>query len=436
MNLRRIVILCASAMSFLFAQTPAWPGPKPVNAPSSAQLTEAHGLVYKRGFQDWRKELWDDPIPAAKGDTLTEGMQIGTGAESWAQLAWPNITTRAWSNSVYAIAPSRRLVYLTGGEMLYHLDKHRKDKDPYYVWTNLLQARIRGTTVLFQCTKNVSRITVLEGVITVLNRKDHSVVELKPGVVYEVRDKSCPDAKQETSTLTPITRAHQKPTELFSTKNTIASISEIDVQAIADHPLLKSFDSPLSSLPLINETMSTVQNLVKGAAGLESGTLKLLSSSIGIISLPKTLAYEVAPFAAQNLSLPLAMMEAFPPAHEISLSPGGLPVRLASVGSSGLSMLSGAARSFNLGSTQSLAPNIGLPSIGGGSAFSAGLPYAGAGGGSVLQGTTGVLANTHVSTGSGGVANALGAATSGLLGPTGTGNLLQNTLNSLLPHFP
>lgn len=158
---------------------------------TAALLTEAKGTVYKRGFIDWSKEKWGDPSPAKVGDVLEEGMQVGTGDKSWAQIAWQYVTCRAWANSVYAIAPHQRLVYLSNGEMLFHLDKNRKDKDKdqYCLWTNLLQARIRGTTVLVQATPDRSRITVLEGTVDVLNKLDHSVVRIRPGVVLEVQAK-------------------------------------------------------------------------------------------------------------------------------------------------------------------------------------------------------------------------------------------------------
>lgn len=158
-----------------------------ITAGTSAQLTEARGTVYKRGFIDWTREEWGDPEPAAVGDVLLEGSQLGTGDKSWAQVSWPNVTTRAWANTVFAIAPNQRLVYLIGGEMLFNLKKERKDKKDYVVWTKVLQARIRGTTVLVQATPTVSRISVLEGCVDVMNRLDHSVMRVKPGVVYEIR---------------------------------------------------------------------------------------------------------------------------------------------------------------------------------------------------------------------------------------------------------
>ena len=444
MNLRKLILWGCSAMSFLFAQTPACPAKSTQAAVSSAQLSEAHGFVYKRGFQDWQKDQWDDPVPAVRGDILTEGMQIGTGTQSWAQLTWPNITARAWSNSVYAIAPTRRLVYLTGGEMLYHLDKHRKDKDPYYVWTNLLQARIRGTTVLFQCTKNVSRITVLEGVITVLNRRDHSVVELMPGAVYEVRDRTAPTSNREAQSLTPVTVLDQKPAELFSTRDTVTSISQIDPQAVLSHPLLKTFDSRLSSIPLINQSMTTMQSLLKAAIATEGGVLKLLAGSVNVVSLPKTIAYELTPFAVENVSLPIAMMQLFPPKHDVAMTnPNLSPLRLAAFAPGNISVLQSATRAsagFNLGNTAALPSSLNLPSIGGNTAFTAGLPFAGGGAG-IVQGTASALSAAQLGTAVGGVSNGAVGGTTGVFSlvgglANGATNLLQNATSGLLPHFP
>ncbi|MBS1957641.1 MAG: FecR domain-containing protein [Cyanobacteria bacterium SZAS-4] len=179
-----------AALSIFANQTIVFAAPPPVDAISTAQVTEAKGDIFKRGFIDWNREVWGEPSQAQVGDKLEEGMQLGTGEKSWAQLSWRHITTRAWEKSVYAIAPNQRLVYLIGGELLFQLDKNRKDKREYYVWTNLLQARIRGTTVMVQSTGTNSKISVLEGSIDVENRSDHSIVHLKPGVVMEVQSKN------------------------------------------------------------------------------------------------------------------------------------------------------------------------------------------------------------------------------------------------------
>lgn len=161
-----------------------------------AVLTEAHNRVYKRDFIDWSKEIWGDPIPAKKGEMLREGMQVGTANKSWAEISWPSVTTRAWENSVVAISPGKRLVYLLNGEMLFQLDKNRKNKGDTVIWTRVLQLRLHGTSVLVQAMKDFTRVAVLEGVIDVTNRYDNSVISLKPGTVYEVRTGSAPVSPQ------------------------------------------------------------------------------------------------------------------------------------------------------------------------------------------------------------------------------------------------
>ena len=229
---------------------------------TSAQLTEAKGSIYKRGFIDWSREQWGDPQNAKVGDVLTEGMQLGTGDKSYAQLAWKHITTRAWANSVYAIAPNQRLVYLLGGEMLFHLDKHRPDKDDYCVWTNLLQARIRGTTVLFQSAGDVSRVTVLEGTVDVLNRTDNSVVRIKPGVVYEIRANS----NQPLNTLNP-----------NSTHNLDQAVRTARATGLPSGSTVTSQPSPAAGGAL---------NSTKGAVGATASTQGVISGALNSPTVP------------------------------------------------------------------------------------------------------------------------------------------------------
>lgn len=186
---KRIVALTASCLTLglLVAPTPAKAANPALGSEVVATLTAKHGTVFKRAFRDWNREQWGDPESAEVSDQLREGMQIGTGNESWAEVTWPNVKTRAWANTVFAVAPNKRLVYLTGGEMLFRLDKNRKDKDDYYIWTKVLQARIRGTTVLVQAKGPVTRFTVMEGIVEVKNRLDNSRSVLRPGVVYEIK---------------------------------------------------------------------------------------------------------------------------------------------------------------------------------------------------------------------------------------------------------
>lgn len=286
---------------------------------NTATLVEARGDVFKRGFIDWNREQWEDPTPAKKGERLLEGMQLGTGDKSWAQLSWKNVTARAWSNSIYAVAPNQRLVYLLGGEMLYHLDKHRKDKSPYYVWTKLVQARVRGTTILFQNTQNSTRITVLEGCVDVMNRTDRSVVRITPGVIYEVKDLSQAatsgakaDALNATgSTISNLSLAAAKPVALFQTQKTITSIYALNPTAALNHPLLTNFQSPLSSLPLVQTTLTPLISKVDSIIGGLLNGEKLNGAQI--LTVPKSLAYEIGPLAGTVFSVPREALGFFPP---------------------------------------------------------------------------------------------------------------------------
>lgn len=277
-----------------------------------ATITESHGTVYKRGFVDWKKAGWTDPEPAKLGDALSEGMQIGTKADSWAQVSWPNVIARAWENSVFAVAPNKRLVYLCQGEMLLRLDKHRKDKNNYYIWTKTMQARIHGTTVLVRATPEISEISVLEGSVVLLNRINHSTINLTPGVVFQINNhtgqavfppnnggtaqpstspaitpssQSAPQAPQGTghpagapapdqsNTASPspalppsgkdtgqlhlmdISSVH-KPIELFKTEAETSSVNHVSSEKILSHPLVSKFENKLDSVPLIEDAMS------------------------------------------------------------------------------------------------------------------------------------------------------------------------------------
>lgn len=314
-------------------------GQAPVSATSTAdrqltaRLDEAQGRVYKRDFVDWDRETWGDPQPAVVGDILHEGMQVGTGNDAWAKVSWPSLSTFAWANSVYALAPNKRLVFLTSGQMLYQLDKHRRDRSPYFVWTKLLSAQIHGTTVLVQASKHVSRITVLEGCIEVTNRIDHSRVKLSPGLVYEIREKtddpnagstadgSLPaTASIEQSQLTQIAQSTDA-LPVFETAKTISSIRPINPDALMAHPLLINFGSDLLSLALVKQAMKTVAQLVDGALN-ELSLNRLLKTAFDITSPPLTLDYKLGARVASAVPLSPITVENFPPTGIISAPRG------------------------------------------------------------------------------------------------------------------
>lgn len=328
--------------------------PSGASVEANVVLSEARGTVYKRGFIDWAREQWSEPVPARQGDLLHEGMQIGTGDKSWAQVTWPDVTTRAWANSVYAIAPNKRLVYLLGGEMLYQLDKHRKHKNEYCVWTKLVQARMRGTTVLFQSAGPTTRITVLEGCADLFNRLDKSVLRVKPGVVVEVVEKAdlsqLNQPNQASANLSQISESsaivnQETPVQIFETDTTITSLFKVDAGALLAHPLVIGLSSPLPSLALVKKSLGVVANaastggalspiaslpiasLVRGAissgadiAGSSEVKPPSLASLVEILSVPKTVEYRIGPLVGSVIPLPAGVAGDFPP---MGLTAGG-----------------------------------------------------------------------------------------------------------------
>jgi FecR protein len=300
----------------------------------SAMITEAKGTVLKRERPELPSSI---PTPASVGEHLSDGMQVGTGANSYAELKWPDVVARAWANSTYSLSPGHRLVYLQDGQMLFNLDKHRKNKSEYVLWTNLLQARIHGTTVFVQSTGNISRITVLEGTIDVLNRADKSTVRLQPGVVYEVTDNTV--NANSNADLTPITSGNAIP--VFVTNKSLVSLYQANVNNLYKHmPLITSFSNPLPSLPLVNEASDKLASLTSsltndlgnltgdvgkltGELGKLTGTalqpvLNLLHGSASILRVPIGVDYAVGPLVGSAVKLPADSFSFFPPIGVIS----------------------------------------------------------------------------------------------------------------------
>lgn len=329
----------------------------PAFSKDEVRLTEAQGSVYKRGFVDWEREVWSDPEPAHQGDMLHEGMQLGTGAHSSAQVTWPKVTTRVWSNSVYAIAPNQRLVYLLGGEMLYQLDKKRKRKSQYYVWTKLIQARMRGTTVLFQSSGNTTRMTVLEGCAEVLNRLDRSVIRVKPGVVIEVTEKQAPGSLPRGGASTSGSEKESEPPSIttgaalrvFDTALSTTSLYRADSASLLGSPLIGNFASPLKSLALVHEALG----------GLGNSGIRSLASVAEIVAVPGKLSYELGPQIGTAIPLSPALIAEFPPQGITSVAPVVAPSSQSGRTNPGAT-LSGGTTTNGVGVVQSGAVNVGV----------------------------------------------------------------------------
>ncbi len=425
------------------------------------KLTEVKGVVYTRGFRDSNREIWGDPINAKVGDTVCDGMQVGTGQKSWSQVNWKHVTARAWENSVYMVAPSQKLVYLVGGEILFNLDKHRKDKTPYSIWTKYLHASVRGTTLLVQTEPGLSRVTVLEGTIDVTNRLDNSVVTLTPGVVYEVKAKESSEEKKVenismNSTDTPLlssnttafeclaldstksafmgkvdlnqtqllnlSNVNLNPLVLFDSLTSLSLATLLNVDQILLHPLLSSFDSTLQSLPLIKEELPVIHELSTDGIlkCLELRQVPILTSyNLGSPLLPKITAADIkhwAPTGVLNIGkqgLPLNLANNGL-GNTLTGTPNGLIQNVVSTPLTTVSQLGGALSS-TVGRVTSVVPGVlsGLGGVarGGGGGLPISLPTGG--GGAPGGGGGGVLG------GVGGAVGAVGGALGGLGGGLG-----------------
>jgi hypothetical protein len=413
---------------------------------AAATLTEAKGTVLKSDAPG--VEVVSASKPARVGDRLREGMQIATAEKSYAQLKWPDVVARAWANSIYTLAPNQRLVYLHSGQMIFCLDKHRKDKREYVLWSNLLQARVRGTTVFFQTDGKRAQIAVLEGTIDVVSRKDRSVIRLTPGVVYEVTDKSAggAPANEQGNAATPdlVSATAGPPIPVFESEDSRVSLYAANVHNLYDQPLVTGFESVLPSMGLVDSARQSlplvIGKLDSTVSQLSSQLLSVVGKTVRILHVPTGVDYAIGPVVGSALRLPSDAVSYFPPTGMIGstqLPITGQPVdaRLVNAGPSlatlqGQSALTGAV--FSNSTAQAAAITSAARAV----ATQAG----------VLNGITminGIPTSSGVGTVNG--AGVLGGAlstTGGLAGSTLTtgGNLINQTLN-LLPgtggfHFP
>lgn len=339
---KRIVAVLAACLTTSYIALPAngAVGANPaLSRDVTATLTAKHGTVFKREFRDWNREEWGEPAPCEVSDQLREGMQIGTGNESWAEVTWPNVKTRAWANTVFAVAPNKRLVYLTGGEMLFRLDKHRKDKDDYYIWTKVLQARIRGTTVLVQAKGPVTRFTVMEGTVEVTNRLDKSRAVLHPGAVWEVKGynlskrspmpsvnesnsqgdsnyKPAPLAvpKSFDSAINEITYDSINYLPVFQDKYASSNVYASNKDALLNHPLI-SVGETIDSLPLIQDAQRDLPGFNKMLPiklADNARLTKVISSAVELTCVPTKANYFIGQSIGREVKMPATVGELQP----------------------------------------------------------------------------------------------------------------------------
>lgn len=315
-----------------------------LSADGVAQLTAKSGEVWKQDFIDWQKEIWGPTQEASVNDRLREGMRLGTGNNSWAEVSWPDVKTRVWANSQFAVAPNKRLVYLSQGEMLFRLDKHRKDKEqPYYIWTKVLQARIRGTTVLVQAQNNVTRFTVLEGVVEVLNKLDHSQVTLRPGVVYEIvghtPDKPSAGAQAQPAKTQPAQPSKAVTDILYDKADSIrvplfydnwssSNIYPANSQALTNHPLIKA-GGLIDSMPLIEKEQKDLPGFIPALPirTADEGRLsRLVHAAVEVKLVPTNADYYVGEAVGKSIFLPQLAATDLPPKGVILTPKKAMPI--------------------------------------------------------------------------------------------------------------
>jgi hypothetical protein len=334
-----VLAACVTSGAMSLPESSATTAPNPaIGQDITATLTAKHGNVFKRAFRDWNREQWGEPETADVSDQLREGMQLGTGNESWAEVTWPNVKTRAWANTVFAVAPNKRLVYLTGGEMLFRLDKNRKDKDDYYIWTKVLQARIRGTTVLVQAKGPVTRFTVMEGTVEITNRLDKSRAILKPGAVYEIKGYNLPqsnDTYKPTPLATPkdfdnsiqdITYDAKNYLPLYQDKFAITNLFAANSNALTSHPLL-TVNGTIDSMSLIQEQQKDLpgyNRLLPIKLADLAHLNKVVFASVEPTAVPSKADYFIGQSVGKGIKLPAAAYNQVPPKGMV-LNPSSAP---------------------------------------------------------------------------------------------------------------
>jgi hypothetical protein len=212
-----------------------------------------------------------------------------------------------------------------------------------------------------------------------------------------------------------------------------------------NHGLLREFESPLPSLPLVSGTMSTIQGTLEGAGKTLNNVINsLLKDNLEIGSVPRALSYAVGNELQNIASSAPGVFDFFAPAGVVGQPLGALPGNLVAGAGKDLPLNSGnlaalqavpASTLLNVGAatgtigtmtTSTVANTAGfatttaasLATIGGGRAANLVTGAAGVSGGALpaVGGTTNGLVNT----------------TTGLVNTT-TG-LINNTVGGLFGH--
>jgi len=127
------------------------------------------------------------PVPAKVGDTVTNRSAVATGAQSRAELRFPDKTlTRLGANSVFRMDQSTRAVEVEKGVILLQVPKQLGGAQ---VRTAAVTAAVTGTTVLVEYTPDgYIKIIVVEGEVDVFLNSNRRVFRtLTPGDLWITR---------------------------------------------------------------------------------------------------------------------------------------------------------------------------------------------------------------------------------------------------------
>lgn len=150
-------------------------------------LNAVSGDVLQHQSIDFSKQLFAAGAPATQGQHVFDNSKFTTGPNSHAEASFLNSLTRIAPNSEAALSSQQGLLNLLSGEALM---QSTKKNSPISAVTGQAFASNKGGSMLLQSNGTTSRITSLSGVTQIFNRSDRSVLNLKPGLVYEVTSNS------------------------------------------------------------------------------------------------------------------------------------------------------------------------------------------------------------------------------------------------------
>ncbi len=154
-------------------------------ATSAASLSEAEFTRVINDVQILPVEA--SPVPAKMGDRISGRTAVSTGAQSRAELRFPDKTlTRLGANSVFRMDPSTRTVDLEKGVILLQVPKQLGGAK---VRTAAVTAAVTGTTLLVEFTPDgFIKIIVIEGEVDVsLNERRSQFRTLAAGDLWITR---------------------------------------------------------------------------------------------------------------------------------------------------------------------------------------------------------------------------------------------------------